>query len=550
LVVCVVVAAACCDVACAADPEQIRKAVDKGAAFLAQNVAKRPPGYDSLAGYAMLKAGAAPSVAQVPLLAARIEAKIIGGVYKPLVHHIYEAAVDLLLLEAADPAVYREQIQSILNYLLERQDPAGSWFYPDRFNTGGDTSITQYAILGLWAAARSGFEVPADTWNRAASWLISTQTPQGAHVYHPGGGYAEFMVAPAHSMTAAGASSLLIIELNLYGLRSREEPDKRLKFGVLERVIDAAQPNAAPGASVSVAELEKSIQAAIDWLTKFYTLQPARRTNYYLYGLERTAALADLPRIGSHDWYDEGATMLVASQFPNGSWTGRVENETPDSETSFALLFLTKATAQLMERESPDFLDAGLLAGGRGLPSNLASVEMNNGKIEVRKLAGEVDDLLLELENPKSLEFESAQAALVEAVQYGDREQLIGQLERLKQLATDPRAEVRRTALWALGRTGDLSTARLLVEALEDDDVNVAIEAEGALRWISRRPSGVGLAANPLAELPEDATDAQKQAAFEKWQGEAHKRWRKWLLEARPYDQRDDLLELEIRQER
>ena len=69
---------------------------------------------------------------------------------------------------------------------------------------------------------------------------------------------------------------------------------------------------------------------------------------YYLYGLERIGMLYGTDRIGSHDWYDEGAAWLIKHQADNGSW-----RNVPD--TCFAILFLRRATAPL----------PGVATGGR-----------------------------------------------------------------------------------------------------------------------------------------------------------------------------------------
>ena len=44
--------------------------------------------------------------------------------------------------------------------------------------TTGDTSMTQYAVLGLWTAKQHGIAVPQETvWRRVCNWLIRTQDP-------------------------------------------------------------------------------------------------------------------------------------------------------------------------------------------------------------------------------------------------------------------------------------------------------------------------------------------------------------------------------------
>jgi hypothetical protein len=181
----------------------------------------------------------------------------------------------------------------------------------------------------------------------------------------------------------------------------------------------------------------------------------------------------------------------------------------------------------------------GLMIGGRGLPSNLAAIQTGSDGIKVRKLDAPVDKLLTELENPKSAEVESVQQAIVETVQIGDREKLVGQKDRLKKLARDPRPEVRRTALWALGRCATVHDALVLIKALDDPDINVVIEANSALCWLSRRPNGFGRPADPTADLPENAGDLQRRDAAQAWRTQIRRDWREWFNQVGPYSERE-----------
>ena len=86
--------------------------------------------------------------------------------------------------------------------------PEGYWTYPVTARAGdrGDTSITQYALLGLWDAERHGVSIPNAVWDRAASWLVATQDSDGAFWYHPG----NEQYQPTHSIVAAGTANVLV----------------------------------------------------------------------------------------------------------------------------------------------------------------------------------------------------------------------------------------------------------------------------------------------------------------------------------------------------
>ena len=274
-----------------------------------------------------------------------------------------------------------------------------------------------------------------------------------------------------------------------------------------------------------LAAIDNSIGRAKGWLADHFTIVPGTTFDlYYLYGLERLAALGAIQEIDGHDWYAEGAAQLVATQ-KGGTWTDQSGIE---PATAFGVLFLGKATQKMLGRKAvrriPKF-GGGLLIGGRGLPEDLATLQVDQGSVRVRKLKGPVDELLAELENAQSRQIESAQAALVEKIATDDPEALIGQAVRLLKLARDKRVEVRRTVFWALGRTNELRSVPTLIDGLSDPDPDCRIEARNALRFISKRID--------IREPPNEATAEQQVTAITYW--------KKWYRNVRPYDERDDL---------
>ena len=52
---------------------------------------------------------------------------------------------------------YYREIATLLRYLRLQQKPHGGWGYVH--TPTGDTSMTQYGVLGMWEAANAGFEV-------------------------------------------------------------------------------------------------------------------------------------------------------------------------------------------------------------------------------------------------------------------------------------------------------------------------------------------------------------------------------------------------------
>ena len=545
-----------CIPARAADEARIKAAIAKAQRYLQQS--QSAGGYGSIGALAYVKSGGNKNASFVKKVLEEIQRKISAeAVYQPGSNHNYEAGVDLMLLEALDPEAYRPQLESILDYLLKNQQPNGSWFYDHNFEVDcGDTSITQYVIMALWAATRAGLDVPIEVWERAARWHIEKQQEDGGFAYQPFDSKITLGFEYHHTtetMTAAGSSSLLIIRRMLFDdadLAPEIRPaDSKRRFGVLERFVDerpAGQKRSVKGApTLRAAAVDKALKESIRRMgahlgdknpnhEKFYA--------YHLYTIERVAALLDVQKIGGHEWYTEGADELLQRQAPDGSWADSCQ---APAATAMGLMFLSKATTTVITpRKRIATVGGGLQAGGRGLPDNLDAVQVKDGAIAARKLMGPVDNLLIELERSSEAKVEDIQAAVVEAVQLDRPEELIGQTARLQKLATDSRVEVRRTALWALGRSGDLALAKWLIPGLVDPDLSVVREASLALSVLTRRLEGCGLPVDPLDDaqmgLSDDSSEEERTKKLDDWKRESKKRWSEWYLKNRPYDERDD----------
>lgn len=558
--------------ASAADTAAINQAIARGRAVLKLQFIDAPIGV--LAAYALVKTGEPVDAPIVQAAVNRIVYQVQAGEYTSSnnpQHHIYEAAISLLLLEATGPEIHPFEIDAITQYLLARQNEAGVWYYPNHPTNIGDTSISQYGILGLWASARMGRDIPRDVWDRAGRWLLSTQRSDGGFVYHPHEG-----MSPTFSMTAAGTGSLMIIRLMLHGQsRPAEAPLEKVeekrpedaaappvavsvaipgrkRYGILEPVAPVEEPKKAAGGArsgvprLSASELDSAIRKGISLLDQTIVegrYAPGTWTCYSMYSIERIGALHGSAKLVDVDWYDRGAEILFAAQRGNGEWS---DSNGPTSSTSFALLFLTKATGSVF-KPLPRILGGGLLVGGRGLPADLINARLNGADVGSKKPRSPIDELLANLEKTVDVELPTLQTELVEAVQLDQAPGLVGQVPRLRKLAVDPRPEVRRTAVWALARSQDISAAPLLIRSLADPDVAVVREASFGLCILSRRPEGMGLAIEPLEGLPEDATEEQQSDHLRTWRAAAMKKWNDWYLKVRPYDERDDRQQIQTR---
>jgi hypothetical protein len=269
-------------------------------------------GLNAFAAYALLKCDV-PS--QDPVVARSLDVLLERDP-----DSIYNTSlVAMALATAIEKGVARRErverrAQRIADILVASQLKSGGWsyvarVYPDQTVTGWsyDLSNTQFAILGLRAAANAGAKIPRATWERAQALLEKTQLADG------GWSYSGTETSAYNRMTAAGAGSWILCRLSL------DDAVAPSDLADSARVRDA------------VRWLERSTDAA----------QMAGPPDYYLlYSVERLCMTARIDKLGPRDWYAEGASILLRSQAADGSWTG-VHGAVVDS--CMALLFLRKA---------------------------------------------------------------------------------------------------------------------------------------------------------------------------------------------------------------
>ena len=534
-----------------AQPPKAKAAIKRAVTFLR---VEAPRAVDlseqTLGAYAMLKGGAPAKDPAVARILADLLKKLSGGSYGATKHAIYGAGCHLMFLEAAGEAQgnkekYKKEMQVLVDYITKNQAQAGYWNYLGN-DKHGDTSVTQYGILGLWAAARVGISVPTGAWERSAGWLMRFQGRNGGFLYRP---TETGQKVATLSMGVAGTSSLLVVRRYLFPhvAGGRKPPKKKPKGPILDVEPDDQDGKPAPKkpgkikTKMSLTQLSGAIQRGENWLSARYQTGKSDWPLYKLYATERFAALAKVSTIGKENWYDAGMTYLLKRQKNNGGFEspcGKVPG------TAFAILFLSKATQKLVG-PVPDPIGDGLLRGATGLPTDLSTLEEGKGgEIKKRRVLGPTDELLEELKKPKNLELPEVQKEIVKRITVGPRKQWLEPKRRkqLLEMAEHPSPEVRKVAIWALGRTGNIDIVTILMKALEDDpDLDVAVEARNALCWLSRKPQGFGLDEKP--DVTGITDKAQRLRIIQKWRDDAARQWKKWYLKVRPYSERDDLLD-------
>jgi hypothetical protein len=316
-------------------------------------------------------------------------AMIHGGsspkMYEPVLKNVlaaplewtYKVSLLAMCLEELDPTLYQSRIAQCAQFLVDSQAKNGQWSYgrptdatkdikldepppPARkdvatkastvreFGTPvrehkrpvrsipvkasrpppyeiGDNSNSQYAALGLRACFDANIKLPEEVLQLGRRWWVESQFPdenggkagkdavstgaaqttrvQGWNYTKPG----DVGQNPYHAMTAGAVGASVIYD---YMLRHDWKKD-----------------------AVTV--------AGVNWLAKHWSVD----TNYYyLYALERAGMLFGTEKIGDHDWYWEGAAVIVKDQNPDGSWGHREKKEENTWDTCFAILFLKKAT--------------------------------------------------------------------------------------------------------------------------------------------------------------------------------------------------------------
>ncbi|WP_435018880.1 DUF4159 domain-containing protein [Tundrisphaera sp. TA3] len=257
---------------------------------------------------------------------------------------VYSIALQTMVFAAATPKQDINRIQANVDWLQGAQIRVGdhpqwpgTWSYRSTKLTQGDNSNTQYALLGLNAAADVGVKVKPEVWTLAREYWQRYQLRDGGWPYYPPeGGFGNDLIGRATaSMTCAGLSSLVISGLKRFRGLERLDGDRD--------VIDCGRGDADP-----------ALQNGINWMATHFGVGQNYGAGqqwkyYYLYGLERAGRLSGVRYFGNHDWYREGAEELVHDQDKlDGSWKGAQYEKFPVISTSFALLFLAKGRAPVL----------------------------------------------------------------------------------------------------------------------------------------------------------------------------------------------------------
>ncbi len=353
---------------------RVNRAIDRGLVFLRGELGRLPDKcrYLSLVGLTLLECGAAADDPGVQRVAEELRTR------HSQIQNTYELSLAIMFLDRLGRAGDRSLIQNFGDRLLRAQLADGTWTYrarpiinnanakrarsgkvqpqtsgqpryglpdylprynpwdslpvyqpfkpvgqpqrkpqpPRRLGPQGDHSNTQFAVLGLWIAARHG--VPArEALKKAEQHFLEMQNDDGSWSYRgPGTRSRDSMTCAALMALALGQGA----DLKYGGRDAGPERTRMLArgFGFLQGTLK--RPANPRGRRFFGAEAGSDL--------------------YFLWSLDRLAMAYRLKAIGTTAWYPWAAEMIVAAQEPNGCW---LEHYGGHIDTCFALLVLKRS---------------------------------------------------------------------------------------------------------------------------------------------------------------------------------------------------------------
>ncbi len=446
---------------------------------------------------------------------------------------MYATGVCVVLLSLYGDA-YRENLQSALQLLEERQQAGGGWGYKADGTASdyGDTSQMQYCCLAMWVSKRLGLEVKPTMAKNALEWLIETQAGDGGWRYRATRGdprsRASGGAGVTLSLTAAGAGSVYMLS-DILGAtppakikRRSRTPGFDLPLVVQEFIptVDedpSTQPAEGSSQYVSVDTVRGTMGRANGWLRQNFRPDPEAWRYYFLYGFERYAyfreaiegEVSELP-----DWYDRGVDFLRGIQQQDGSFRnegGGGESQPPLVSTAFAVLFLVRST-ELLANETV----TGQVLGSQGFQSG--KLALRRGQIVNEQIQQNVEDFMQAIESGKELDLAQFSGSLSNLIVPTDPAQRAQYLQRLRVLVNDEDFDKRYVAVRYLGSVRELDNVPALIYAMTDPAPDIVVAAHNGLRFISRKIDSI--------QLPAGANRENCKGIKEQWE--------KWYLSVRP----------------
>lgn len=498
---------------------EVQKVVKAANAYLASSGDHARVGGKSLIAMALYKSGTPkdhPRIKQAVDACKKFANKVPE--YKHDV--VYDAGLALIFLCELDPHAYPKEIQNLVTFFVKNQRPHGGFGYSEQ--PSGDNSMTQYAALGMWLAYQNQYEVPPQNIAGITNFIMSVQDPSGAFGYQgkisPRGKPRVQQSDIRPSLTTAGLCSLYVSADALDLSNRRAKVDDGLPSELVDVTKDPAREEMRKGRALVDKDALKSVKdLGNQWMDKNVKIEGNRWQFYFLYALERFKAFHELD-IGRPDpnpkWYSEGYEFIKKKQGKDGAINASEEGNAVG--TAFAVLFLVRGTAESIKKHVRTF-DNGLLAGGRGLPDDLAGAELRDGKVINVKEMPETEQFLELLQSDDGSLDSLVDTDVTFDINLTGPEREIA-LQAIRRKLRQGTYSARRLAVRAIRDAKDFDSVPSLIFALSDPDPRIAVESRDALRFISRKIDGFG--------MPADPTPPERELAISKW--------KEWYRSLRP----------------
>jgi hypothetical protein len=271
-------------------------------------------GSTALAVYALLAAGEDVNSPKLTKAINFLKTNSLPGVYST---GLQAQLFDFLPSTKENRRLAQDEVLRFTSAIFTKKPTAGLFDYllATKRTYRFDHSVSQYGVLGAWACAQSGAEVPTSFWRSVENAWVRDQLKDGSWCYAQA---PEERHPATASMTAAGVATLFITQDYLH---------------------------ASNGIDCNGNVANSHIDLGLDWMGKnfehVFTDTGSNAPYYALYGVERIGVASGRKYLGKVNWYDRGAEFLLAKAHKHGGW-GTLP------ETCFAMLFLARGRAPVL----------------------------------------------------------------------------------------------------------------------------------------------------------------------------------------------------------
>lgn len=241
------------------------------------------------------------------------------------------------MAEGAGRARAVTMLQRAADWIVGAQVKGGGWSYNSKNDGGHDHSNSQFAVLGLRAAANAGARVKREVWEREVNHYKTSQLKDGGWAYHTCYKDQTGQGRSTSTMTAAGV------------------------MGLAMALGSTAATARSPESLASDTDIKQGLTALKEHWEKGHVTRAGIPNYYLLYSVERACMITGQRLLGDIDWYVEGSWILIKAQNLDGQWGSGQDAVVPQC---FALLFLKRAFVPVATPSSAKPNDPAKVAPG------------------------------------------------------------------------------------------------------------------------------------------------------------------------------------------